>query len=106
MNLSGTYSDGLISHYIDGLEITVHTSTDGWRRILLPMNPGVWHQRTEFLPGHFNGSDNGFSLDEINSKRATFAGVSESDRVFGKKGNDTFWWSRRTCDCEGLQRRG
>ena len=88
VNLSGTYSDGLVSHYIDGLEMN-RTYFYRWMA-KNSVTDESWSMASEdgiLAWWNFNGSDNGFSLDEINSKKATFVGVSESDRVFGKKGN-------------------
>ena len=37
--------------------------------------------------GIWNENANAFSMDKISGRKATFVGISDSDRVFGRKGN-------------------
>jgi hypothetical protein len=88
VNLSGTYSDGLVSHYIDGLDMN---STYYYRWMASnSVTDESWSESSEdgmLAWWDFNDNENSYSLDRSSSRKATFVGLSEADRVFGKKGN-------------------
>ena len=86
--MSGNYSDGLVSEFVSGLDMN-ETYYYRWMAGN-SVNSESWSFASQdgmLAFWDLNENANAFSMDKISGRKATFVGISDSDRLFGRKGN-------------------
>ena len=88
VDLNGSYSTGTVSHLVDGLDMN---GTYFYRWMASnSVNPNAWSEASDtgmLAWWSFDEIDQTFSMDRVGNRKASFVGISESDRVFGRNGN-------------------
>ena len=88
VDLPGTFRDGMVSYNIDNLDL----NSSYYYRWMAgnSVNSEVWSVASEegmLAWWSLDESFNPFSVDRVRGRKAIFVGLTDSDRVFGRKGN-------------------